>query len=379
MTEDFVVASGEAVLLLGGLLVVFVLLWIASRLCYAVRHGFSIRFLLFLAILGTTLLTTGLMGMWAVNRVQALGLEHRNAFVDLVRGFGPKSAFLFCILLVSALAAALLLGRSLARPIESLAHSAEEIAAGKRHAVLPPPVGREVRRLTQAFESMRRSLEDRHQIEQFVADLSHELKNPVSAIRASTEALMEGAASEPQMRERFLSRIDEASARLELLLQDLLALARLEARGIEPDGEMVQLDELARDAIKNCSATIESKRIDFKEDFEHVRIRGDARWLRRAIDNLLSNALRYSPEGGRIDCRLSLDREEAVFRIQDQGPGVHPALKPKIFERFVTDRAHAGGTGLGLAIVRSVAEHHGGSARLIDQEKGACFEMRLRA
>jgi signal transduction histidine kinase len=113
-----------------------------------------------------------------------------------------------------------------------------------------------------------------------------------------------------------------------------------------------------------------------------VRLRGDRQWLERAVDNLLTNALRYSPRGGVITVALRLDGAAAVLTVQDQGPGVAEPLRARLFDRFVTDRIEASQTGLGLAIVRTVAEQHGGGARLVDapadpNHPGACFEMRV--
>jgi signal transduction histidine kinase len=274
--------------------------------------------------------------------------------------------------------AAFVLGRGTAAPLERLILAAEAIARGERQAVLPPPQGREVRRLTMAFESMRRSLEDRHAIERFVADLSHELKNPVAAIRAACEVLGEGAGDDPAARARFVGRIDEASRRLEILLHDLLGLARLEAQGLPLDAKALDLARTVTASVSAMEPRATARNVVIDEEVGPAPVRGDERWLRRAVDNLLSNAIRYAPEGSAVDVHLRLDGDDAVLTVRDRGPGVSPALRPRLFDRFVTDRTDADGTGLGLAIVRSVAEHHGGSVCLLDTRPGACFELRVR-
>lgn len=381
---DGAIGAGETALLVAGALILLGVAFVVARVLRSLRHGFSIRLQLFLAIALTSMLTTGVIGLWAVDRLEVraeqLMLDYgpSEALVELIRGFGPKMAVLVAIVGVTAAAAAFALGRGLAQPLERLTQVAEAIARGERHAVLPPPVGREVRRLTAAFDSMRRALEDRHHMERFVADLSHELKNPVSAIRAATEVLLEGAAQDEAARPRFLARIDEASKRLEALLQDLLALARLEAAGLGTDAGAVDFDDVVRASIGGQTAAIEARHLAIVADLPPLRVRGSARWLQRAVDNLLSNAIRYSPEGGRVELRLTADDGEAVLRVRDHGPGVAPALRDRLFERFASDRA-GDGTGLGLAIVRSVAEHHGGSARHLPHEgPGALFELRVR-
>jgi len=374
--------SREALFLFGGIVVLLVAAFVLGRVLRSLRHGFSIRLQLFFAIALPSLMVTGVIGLWVIDRLEAraaeLALDQRSVtvVVQLLTELGPKITFLVALLGVAAAGAAFALGRGVAVPLERLTRSAEAIARGERHGALPDPVGREVRLLTAAFESMRRALEERHEMERFVADLSHELKNPVSAIRAATEVLLEGAAEEPESRDRFLSRIEEASLRLQRLLQDLLALARLEARGVEPSREIVSLDELIRQGIEGQSPNLEAKAIRVETELQPIRLMGDAHWIRRALDNLLSNAIRYSPREATITLELQIDGEFAALRIHDRGPGIADGRRIEVFERFVTDRQEANQTGLGLAIVRSVAELHGGGARILDTTgEGASIEM----
>ncbi len=375
----------EAVLLLSGVALLVGAAFVAGRVLRSRRHGISIRLQLFFAIVATSTLATGVIGLWVIDRLRARADELAvgpplEVVVGLIAELGPKVALLVALLGIAGAGAAFALGRGVAGPLEKLTRAVEAVARGERHAVLPPPSGREVRRLTVAVESMRRSLEARHHIEAFVADLSHELKNPVSAIRAATEVLQEGAADDPDARERFLGRIDEATHRLEVLLADLLALARLEARGIEPERGRVRLDRVVQAAIDDEAMAAGAEGLRFEAELAPVRLTGDHRWLRRAVDNLLSNAVRYAPPGTVIRVSLSLEGELARLRVRDTGPGVPLHLRERLFDRFVTDRAQASQTGLGLAIVRTVAEQHGGEARLIDVEgAGACFEVCLRA
>ncbi len=371
-------------LLAFGVVVLIGSAFVLSRVLKSLRHGFSVRLQLFLAISFVTFVLVGLFGLLAFDRLQARAAEVLSTDVStlrvvaqLVADFGPKLAVLSASLGGGAAVAAYVLGRSLAAPLERLILAAEAIARGERRAVLPPPVGREVRRLTDAFESMRRSLEDRHAMERFVADLSHELKNPVSAIRAASEVLREGAMEDPDAREHFVKRIDEAGRRLEVLLHDLLALSRLEAHGLELERVPVSLSAIIRSSIEASDDRLSQKKLCIEGELEDVSVRGNERWLRRAIDNLLSNAVRYAPVASVIEVTLRYIGDEAVVRVRDRGPGVALKLRARLFERFVTDRLDADGTGLGLAIVRSVAEHHGGTICFVDVTPGACFELRL--
>jgi signal transduction histidine kinase len=207
---------------------------------------------------------------------------------------------------------------------------------------------------------MRRQLEGRPFVETFAADLSHELKNPVAAIRASAEVLEEGALDEPEAARRFVGRIREATARIERLLGDLLSLARIEARGVE-GFDAIDVAKVARGACDAIGEAAEGVAIESEGD---TRVRGDASWLGRAIGNLVDNALLHGTGGGvAIDVR----REDSNVVVAVKSPGSVPKhVRERMFRRFVTTRADKGGSGLGLAIVRAVAEAHGGKIELAD-------------
>ena len=213
-----------------------------SRALRGVKHGYSIRLQLFFTLFTTSMLSTTLIGIWAINRIEARAaiLFEQNGlsaevFEHFFRDFGAKTGLILGLLTLIAFGGAWALGKGLASPIERLASAAENVAAGGDISSLPQPPGREVRRLRESLLMMHEALEDRRQFESFVADLSHDLKNPVAAIKASVEVLQSGASEQKEARQQFLLRIDEASTRLNMLLSDFLSLARLEARGIRFD------------------------------------------------------------------------------------------------------------------------------------------------
>ncbi|MFO0755146.1 MAG: histidine kinase dimerization/phospho-acceptor domain-containing protein [Byssovorax sp.] len=278
----------------------------------------------------------------------------RRALADMA----PFILAVSVVLGVTAAASADFIGRSIARPLESLTEFAVHVAEGERRAVPPPAAGREVQRLSRAIDSMRRQLEGRPFVETFSADLSHELKNPVAAIRASAEVLADGALDEPEEAARFVARIQEATGRIEALLGDLLSLARIEARGVE-DAAVVDLSDLVQQAASRArdrGATIEVKRAAF------AMVKGDPSWLARAVDNLLDNARTHGQaDEGPIRVEIARAGGQVTLRVRNPGQVV-PHVQKRLFRRFVTTRADRGGTGLGLAIVRAVAEAHSGSA-----------------
>jgi signal transduction histidine kinase len=273
--------------------------------------------------------------------------------------FAPTVLVISLILGAVAAVAAAVIGGTIAAPIEELTRYAERVSEGDRRA--PPPLGhgREVKRLNVAIDSMRRELQGRPFVETFAADLSHELKNPVAAIRASAEVLRDGALDEREEGERFVGRILESTGRIEALLGDLLSLARLEARGVE-NARIIDLGKLAQRAIDGLAQTTQP--VDLSVE-GNLQVRGDAAWLTRAIANLIDNARIHG--GGPI--RVRVWRQDDDVRCSVTNPGqVSRGVQKRIFRRFVTTRADRGGTGLGLAIVRAIAEAHGGETSCTD-------------
>jgi signal transduction histidine kinase len=288
--------------------------------------------------------------------------------------FAPAVLIISLLLGAVAAGAAALIGRTIGEPIERLTRFAERVSQGDRRAPPPPGHGREVMRLSRALDSMRRQLEGRPFVETFAADLSHELKNPVAAIRASGEVLRDGALEEPEEAARFVARILEATQRIEALLGDLLSLAKLEARGVEGT-EMVDLRKQAEAAVEPIRQA--GADIDLRVEGP-VLVRGDGVWLSRAISNLVENARIHGSEGS-IEVRLW--REEDEVRCSVSNPGqISKGVQRRIFRRFVTTRADRGGTGLGLSIVRAIAEAHGGQVDCVSEgPPEVCFQIRLPA
>jgi two-component system sensor histidine kinase CreC len=265
------------------------------------------------------------------------------------------------VLGAAAAIAAAWIGASIAAPIEALSNFSERVSRGEQGALPPPePWGREVTRLTRSIDSMRRQLEGRPFAEMFAADLSHELKNPVAAIRASAEVLEEGALAEPEQARRFVGRIREAVGRIERLLGDLLHLARMEAGGVE-GLETLELCEL----VSSCVDMLPGRARVVLGEMQPVQLQGEPTWLSRAIGNLLDNALLHSTPNSVV--HVSVLARDGQGRVIVRSEGQLPRyVRDNIFRRFVTTREDKGGTGLGLAIVRAVAEAHGGQAQLAE-------------
>jgi signal transduction histidine kinase len=278
----------------------------------------------------------------------------------LLADFAPTVLVISVTLGAAAALAAAVIGRAIATPIEGLTAFAVRVSEGETSVVPPVVHGKEVKSLTRAIDTMRRELEGRPFLETFAADLSHELKNPVAAVRASAEVLEEGALNEPEEARRFVARIREATARIETLLGEILALARIEARGVEESSE-VDVALLARAASE--AAQDRGAKVELEADANAI-VRGQSNWLARAIDNLIDNAIVHGDKESVF--RIVVRREGSKVLVVVGNRGTVPKhVRTTLFRRFVTTRAAGGGTGLGLAIVRAVAEAHGGKAELL--------------
>ena len=264
---------------------------------------------------------------------------------------------------------------------------ARSITRGNRGRRLAPArTDTELGRTAAAFDDMLDELEGaEHQARtseartrQFVADAAHELRTPLAGVQAVAEAAMAPGLGAEE-RERMHLLLLRESHRAGRLVDDLLVLARIDA-GIELRREPVELLALARGEVERVRLLDPEHAITV--DGEAVTITGDAARLGQVLDNLLENARRYTGGGGAIAVQV-FGGEVAHLLVTDNGPGVPPADRERIFDRLVRlDEArstHDGGAGLGLAIARGIARAHGGELRCIDPPggTGAAFELTL--
>jgi two-component system, OmpR family, phosphate regulon sensor histidine kinase PhoR len=273
-------------------------------------------------------------------------------------------------------------GRGGGRRTLSLAGAAltgERIAGGRAGAVV-------VARDTTAIARLARVRSD------FVANVSHELKTPLSAIRGFAETLREGALDEPQTARRFVDRILDQCRRLQMLLDDLLTLSRLESPDAPRESRPVDLARLLERSVETVSARARERRIDVDVEVAPALppFVGDANSLERLVLNLLDNAIKYNRPGGLVTVRLAPAEApagatpELTLSVADTGIGIPAAARDRIFERFYrvdTGRARdEGGTGLGLAIVKHVAQAHGGRVEVDSRPgRGSTFRVYLPA
>jgi two-component system, OmpR family, sensor kinase len=286
-------------------------------------------------------------------------------------------------------AAAWVLVRVGLRPLDRIGATADAIAAGdlsRRVDVAAPRT--EVGRLGVAFNAMVERLEEafgqreasESRLRRFLADVSHELRTPLASIRGYSELFRMGAARKPQDADRAMTRIEEEAARMGVLVEDLLTLARLDEVRDRP-AEAVDVSQLVEDAAADTRALDPGRRIEVDAGPESI-VLGDPNQLRQVLANLLGNAVVHTPPGAPIEIAVRRDDGSVELEVRDHGAGLPTDHPEDLFERFwrradspATDRR---GAGLGLAIVAGIVAAHGGSVRAANAAGGgASFVVRL--
>jgi two-component system, OmpR family, phosphate regulon sensor histidine kinase PhoR len=230
----------------------------------------------------------------------------------------------------------------------------------------------EVRRL----ESMRRD---------FVANVSHELRTPVTAIRSAAETLVDGAASDPAAAPSFIGIIDRNAQRLQSLVEDLLDLSRIEARGFRLSLEAIELKPIFSQVVGLFRERAGKKNVSIEErDLGGLpRVRADRRALEHVLTNLIDNAVKYCGAGTYVRLGVTVSADAVTISVADNGPGIDERHLPRVFERFYRVDAgrsrEVGGTGLGLSIVKHLVEAMGGSVSVESKlGTGTTFSFTLK-
>lgn len=218
----------------------------------------------------------------------------------------------------------------------------------------------------------------------FVANVSHELKTPIAAIRGLVETLLDDKKVSPTIRHRFLNKIQNQSTRASSVVAELLTLSRLESQGNLPEASSVDLCEIIRSHFQILLQAAEEKGINVELDLPKtaVTVFGDEEALRQMMSNLLDNAFKYTPNDGQVWVRLKKANDNAIVEVQDTGIGIESKDQDRIFERFYrVDKARSrglGGTGLGLAIVKHIALAHGATVTVESiPGQGSTFQVTM--
>ena len=321
-------------------------------------------------------------GDWRVYRVDAASQIVQVAQpLSLRRDRAAKSAVRVLVPVIVALPLlALLIWFVVGRGLAPLTGLAQSLAARGPRALAPLPEARlpeELRPLVASLndllDRLGRALERERA---FIADAAHELRTPLTAVGLQLQLLER--VPEGAERDQALARLRAGVQRAVRLVGQLLDLARQDDAADRPRAR-VDLAALAREVVVEQSEQAAARGIDLGLDATAAGVEGDPEGLRVALGNLVDNAIRYSPPGGKVDVRVRTEGGEAVAEVLDSGPGIPPAERERVFDRFRRGEAATGsGSGLGLAIVREIATRHGATVELRDRDGGPGLCARLR-
>lgn len=220
--------------------------------------------------------------------------------------------------------------------------------------------------------------------QQFVANVSHELKTPLSSIKAYTETLLNGALEDTGHARHFLSRIDDQTTRLQELILDLLSLARIESGQSALEIVVLPLSKIVKTCLRDYDQRAKASGIELENLTKDslLIVRADEESLLQILGNLVDNAIKYTPAGGTVTVRCQKEHDHAVIEVADTGIGINPEHHNRLFERFYrVDKARSrelGGTGLGLAIVKHLCHAMQGSVSVVSEPgKGSVFCVRI--
>ena len=270
------------------------------------------------------------------------------------------------------------------RRLRAVEGAARRFGSGDLEARAPDTGGDEIAAVASAFNRMADDLATSDRVRrQLLADVSHELNTPVTAVRGYLETLtMPEMELDEETRARYLRIIADETARLEHLIGDLLDLARFEGGGGTLKRASVAVDQLFARVAQRHERELQARRVALtvSVDPAAATLAGDGDRLEQVLQNLAANALRYAPDGSTIRLTSRPSAGGVTLTVEDDGPGIEPEHLPHIFDRFYkgdTSRAPAGGSGLGLSIVKAIVERHGGHISVASRPGRTVFEVWL--
>lgn len=282
------------------------------------------------------------------------------------------------VILVAVLVAALILAFSkrVMKPLEEIRRGAKKFLEGDLTYKLRVKGSNEVMELAETMNQMANELQEKIERSkkmedmrrEFVANVSHELKTPITSIKGFAETLKDGALSDPEKAQQFLNIIAAHAGRIGTIIEDLLNLSRIEKESEDKQifMEMGRIKEVINNAVSMCEGKAHDKNIQIhKSCGDEIAAKINPALLEQAISNLIDNAIKYSESGSSINVAASISGNAVRIMVKDLGCGIPPEHLPRIFERFYrVDKGRSrklGGTGLGLAIVKHIVQVHGGS------------------
>jgi signal transduction histidine kinase len=283
------------------------------------------------------------------------------------------------VAVLGALVVSVGVARGVVRPIRRLSTAVKSLRLGASSLRVGPNAGPgELGELGRAFDAMAASLErEDHLRRALVADVAHELRTPIAIMQAETEALADGLIPPSP---GALSSLNEEAVRLARMVEDLQTLASAEAAGLDLQPRPLDLGRVAADAADSLSRRFASAGVGLEQELPPTPALGDPRRLHQVATNLLDNAVKYTPPGGRVTVHTGIEDGQVILEVADTGPGIPVDERPLVWDRFYRGRSgrFADGSGIGLAVVKELVDAHGGQITVGEAPGGgARFTVRL--
>lgn len=303
--------------------------------------------------------------------------------------------FLGTVLLLFASGIAMALGyilsSALTERVSQVERAANQLAGGNLEIRIPVEGRDEIASLAKSFNKMAEELQaaalQRQQLDTLRSDLivwiGHDLQTPLTSVSAILEALADGVIDDQEMAQRYFSTAKKDLRALSLLIDDLFQMAQLDAGGLKLNREMISIWELISDTLESFDSQAMQRQIDLSGEVSKTieMVYLDAQRIGRVLNNLIDNALRHTPSGGKVTVKGQRKDSVIEIEISDTGVGISPEDLPYVFDRFYRgekSRSRAsGGSGLGLAIAKGIIEAHGGEITVMSQPGRTCFTVRL--
>jgi two-component system sensor histidine kinase GlrK len=269
------------------------------------------------------------------------------------------------------------------KPLREIGQAIRRLGSGDFSLPIHVSGPQDIQKISEYMEWLRSRLNDLdRQKMQFLQHVSHELKTPLTVIREGSELLNEGIVGQLTVEQAEVSEIIcSNSQQLQKQIEDLLKFNRALARMPSASGVPIRLSHTVTEAIESFRLPLLSRRLAIETGLSDVVITGDVEEIRTVIDNLISNAINYSPDEGIISVYLGSDEEYAILEVKDQGPGIDGSERRRVFEAFyqgkTVRKGHVKGTGLGLALSQRIAALHRGKIEILDSPQGAYFQLKI--
>lgn len=312
------------------------------------------------------------------NGEMLLALRNATDVTQLVRDARQSLGVIIGIAFMLSIQLSLFLARTIVQPLRALVRAAVRVRLGRDRAVVVPRLperGDEIGLLARAFSDMTTALRQRiDAVESFAADVAHELKNPLASLSSALETMEK--VEDPALRSQLAAIASHDVQRIDRLITEIAYASRIDAELSRSTFATLDLASVAGDIVgaRGMRPDRDACPVHFTRGEGPALVRGDALQLERVLENLLDNAVSFSPPGGTVEVAVRAGDGRVVLSVRDDGPGIPPREREKVFERFhsVRPAAEAFGahSGLGLAIARTIAEAHDGALIITDRDDG---------